>query len=230
MAAPIDVESISRQLDEQGWALTPKLLTAADGRELAAGFDDDARYRSTIDMRRHGFGSGTYRYFGEPLPAVVRRLRASLYPPLAEIANAWSDRLGDPTRYPATLDELQRRCAANDQARPTPLVFRYEAGDYNALHQDVYGPVRFPLQAVTVLDRPERDFTGGELVLVTQIPRRQSVAEVVPLERGRFVVFPNASRPMAGRRGWFTANVRHGVSTVRSGRRHTLGIIFHDAR
>jgi uncharacterized protein len=168
-------------LDEQGFALTPPLLTPDECDALAAGFDDDARYRSTVDMGRHRFGAGRYRYFDHPLPEPVERVRRELYPPLAEVANRWADQLGEPADYPDELDEFLARCHAAGQTRPTPLILRYGAGGHNTLHQDLYGDVAFPLQAVTVLDE---DFTGGEFVLLEQRPRAQSRAHVVPLERG----------------------------------------------
>jgi hypothetical protein len=226
----VDPAAIRDQLDARGYALTPVVLSASVCRSLAAAFDADDRYRSTVDMARHRFGSGTYRYFADPLPPIVQELRRALYPPLAVVADEWAARVGERDRFPSTLDGFLRRCRRADQDLPTPLVFRYEAGDFNALHQDVYGPTRFPLQAVVVLDRAGVDFTGGELVLVTNIPRRQSTSAVVSPERGRVLVFPNAMRPVSVARGWVRAQVRHGVSEVHEGRRHSLGIIFHDAR
>jgi len=226
----LDPTVIGEQLDARGYALTPVVLSASECRSLVAAFDADDRYRSTVDMARHRFGSGTYRYFTNPLPPVVQELRQTLYPPLAAVADEWAARVGERDRFPSTLDGFLRRCRRAEQDLPTPLVFRYGRGDFNALHQDVYGPTRFPLQAVVVLDRAGVDFTGGEFVLVTNIPRRQSVSAVVSPERGRLLVFPNAMRPVSAMRGWVRAHVRHGVSEVHAGRRHSLGIIFHDAR
>jgi hypothetical protein len=212
-------------LDERGFAIVPALLAADECRALVHGYDDDARYRSTIVMERHGYGRGAYRYFRYPLPPIVAELRVRLYGALAPIADAWAEQLGLTERFPATLDEMLERCHAAGQERPTPLVLRYGPGDYNALHQDVYGAVAFPLQATVLLSDPA-GFRGGEFVLVEGKPRRQSVAHVVPLGLGDLVVFPNKLRPNArGGRSTF----RHGVAEVRSGARVTLGIILHDA-
>jgi uncharacterized protein len=224
----LDFERLHRSLDERGYAVTPKVLAAGECDELIRLFDD-GRYRSVVDMRRHGFGSGVYKYFDHPLPDPVRLLRTRLYGPLAEVANEWAERLDAAERFPSTLDEFLRACHERGQERPTPLIFRYEEGDHNALHQDVYGEVGFPFQVLTVLSRPGRDFTGGEFLLVTQRPRAQSIGEAIALERGRLLIFPNRQRPVEGSRGHYRVNVRHGVSRVRSGTRHTLGIIFHDS-
>jgi uncharacterized protein len=216
-------------LDEQGFALTPPLLTPDECEELAAGFDDDARYRSTVDMRRHRFGAGRYRYFAHPLPEPIDRVRRELYPSLAGLANRWAEQLGEPADYPDELDDFLERCHSAGQTRPTPLILRYGAGGHNTLHQDIYGDVAFPLQAVTVLDRPGEDFTGGEFVLLEQRPRAQSRAHVVGLEQGAFLVFATRHRPVLGTRGHYRSAMRHGVATVHSGQRTTLGVIFHDA-
>jgi hypothetical protein len=226
----LDWAGLAGELDEHGYALTRPVLTAAECRELVAGFGDDHRYRSIVDMGRHRFGSGVYKYFGAPLPALVAALREQLYPPLVPLANAWAERLRSPERFPSELDAFLDRCHEAGQGRPTPLVFRYDEGDFNRLHQDVYGDVRFPFQVLVLLDRPEVDFTGGEFMLVTQPPRAQTIAEAVRPDRGQLLIFPNGRRPVPGSRGWYAANVRHGVSRVRSGTRHTLGIIFHDAK
>ena len=225
----LDWADLARQLDDHGYAVTPDVLTAAECRTVARMFDDDERYRSVVDMRRHRFGSGIYKYFDHPLPPIVDELRHALYPPLAEVANGWMARLGRDARFPDSLDEFLEACHAGGQRRPTPLLFRYEEDDFNALHQDLYGAIAFPLQVVTVLDRPGTDYTGGELLLVTQTPRTQSVGEVVVPGRGQLVIFPNAKRPVPGQRGDHAVTVRHGVSRLRSGRRHALGLIFHDA-
>jgi hypothetical protein len=180
-------------------------------------------------MARHGFGRGEYRYFGYPLPEPVARLREGLYPPLAEVANGWAERLGQRSRFPETHAEFLDRCHAEGQVRPTPLLLRYEAGDWNALHQDVYGPHIFPLQVAILLSEPGRDFEGGEFVLTEQRPRVQSRAEVVPLTLGDAVLFPVRERPVGGARGDYRVQMRHGVSRLRSGLRFTLGVIFHDA-
>jgi hypothetical protein len=226
----LDWDAIRHQVHERGYAVTPAVLAAGECQRFIAAFDDDSLYRSIIDMRAHRFGSGTYKYFARPLPELVDDLRRVLYEPLAAVANEWAECLGATLRYPATLEEFTERCHAHDQRRPTALIFRYHADDFNALHQDVYGDVGFPFQVLTVLSRPDEDFTGGEFLLVTQVPRAQSVGEVITLGRGQLLIFPNAKRPVQGSRGWHTANVRHGVSRVRSGTRYALGVIFHDAR
>ena len=206
------------------------MLSAAECRELAAMFDDEDRFRSTVDMARHRFGQGRYKYFDNPLPPAVDAVRQALYPPLAEAANRWAERLGEDADYPPTLDEFLDRCHAAGQQRPTPLLLRYGKGDWNALHQDIYGDVAFPFQAVTVLDRPGADFSGGEFVLLEQRPRAQSRAHVIELERGAFLIFTTRQRPVEGSRGYYRAAMRHGVSEVTAGDRTTLGVIFHDAR
>jgi uncharacterized protein len=216
-------------LDARGFVQTEAILSAQECRELSALYDED-RFRSTIDMARHRFGEGTYKYFDRPLPEPVAELRAAFYPPLAEAANRWAERLGEDADYPAELDEFLERCHAAGQTRPTPLILRYGPGDWNALHQDLYGEVAFPFQAVTVLDRPGEDFEGGEFVLLEQRPRAQSRAHVIELERGAFVIFPTRQRPVKGTRGYYRTGMRHGVATVNSGERVTLGIIFHDAK
>jgi hypothetical protein len=209
-----------------GYAVLPGLIEPATCAALAAGYDDDASYRKTIVMERHGYGRGAYRYFRYPLPPVVTELRASLYARLVPTANAWNERLGRAERFPATLDAMLARCAAAGQTRPTPLVLRYATGDYNALHQDTYGAIAFPLQATILLSDPRGGFTGGEFLLLEGRPRRQSVAHVVPLALGDAVVFANREKPNPrGGRSTF----RHGVGAVRSGVRLTLGLIFHDA-
>jgi uncharacterized protein len=218
------------ELDERGYAGLPALLGADACARLRALFDDDGAFRNTIVMERLGYGRGVYRYFRYPLPDAVQRLREELYERLAPVANAWSHALGHDVRYPATLTAFLKRCHANNQRRPTPLLLRYRAGDHNALHQDVYGDVAFPLQATVLLSEPGPDFAGGEFVLVEQRPRKQSLAHVVPLRRGDAVVFPNSIRPARGARGYVRTTFRHGVGEVRSGERVTLGLIFHDAR
>ena len=226
----LDWQVIERELDAHGYALTPRLLSAAEARQIVALYRDDARFRSTIDMEKHRFGRGQYRYFARPLPAAVSQLRTHLYRHLAPIANRWSERLSKPERFPATLDDFIAHCHAHGQERPTPLVLRYEAEGYNCLHQDLYGEIAFPLQAAVFLSQPERDYAGGEFLLVEQRPRRQSRGEAVTLGQGEAIVFPNAQRPVAGSRGFYRVKVRHGVSRLRAGARTTLGLIFHDAR
>ena len=217
-------------LDARGYAVIPALVDGAACDALRARFDDDDAFRNTVVMERHGYGRGVYRYFRYPLPEPVAALRERLYPQLAPVANAWAESLGEGVRFPPALAEFLARCHANGQTRPTPLMLRYRGGDHNALHQDVYGDVAFPLQGTVLLSEPQRDFDGGEFVLVEQRPRKQSLAHVVPLRRGDAVVFPNAIRPARGARGYFRTTFRHGVSEVRDGERVTLGLIFHDAR
>jgi hypothetical protein len=228
----IDWRAVEAELDERGCAVLPGLLAAEACTAHAALFDERARFRSHVDMARFRFGEGEYRYFAHPLPPLVAALREGLYPPLAAIANHWLARLGAPDekRFPAALAPFLARCAAAGQTKPTPLLLRYETGGHNCLHQDVYGPVAFPLQLTVLLSRPGVDFTGGEFVLVEQRPRQQSRAEVVPLAQGDAVVFATRFRPVAGARGPYRVALRHGVSRLRSGGRHALGIIFHDAR
>jgi hypothetical protein len=227
--AHLDWAAIGRALAERGYAETEPVLTAAECDSLIALYDDGESFRSRIDMARHRFGEGEYKYFAAPLPPPVDALRVSLYPPLAAVANGWNAALGMDDRYPHTLDEFLARCRAAGQTKPTPLLLRYEAGGYNCLHQDIYGAVAFPLQVVVALSQPGVDYTGGEFLLVEQRPRAQSAGEVVLPARGALVIFTTRTRPVAGARGRYRVNVRHGVSRVRSGRRHTLGIIFHDA-
>jgi hypothetical protein len=225
----IDWPTVSTELDTHGCALLPSLLAPRDCARLAETWDDRARFRSEVVMARHGYGRGAYRYFAYPLPNRIAELRASLYPPLADIANRWAEALGSETRYPADHQSFLARCHAAGQVRPTPLILRYEAGDWNALHQDVYGELVFPLQVAILLSEPGEQFTGGEFVLTEQRPRQQSRPEVVPLRRGDAVVFPVRERPVQGRNGWHRRSMRHGVSRLRSGLRFTLGLIFHDA-
>ncbi|AHG89085.1 Protein of unknown function DUF2086 [Gemmatirosa kalamazoonensis] len=227
--AALDWSALARDLDARGWAETPPLLSAAECDRLAALFDDDARFRARVDMARHRFGEGRYKYFAEPLPAEVAALRQALYPPLAAVANRWAALLGGEADFPDTLDAFRARCAAAGQTRPTPLLLRYEAGGYNCLHQDLYGAVAFPFQAMAMLREPERDFTGGEFLLVEQRPRAQSAGTALRPARGAIVLFTTRTRPVAGARGHYRVQMRHGVSPVRSGRRETLGVIFHDA-
>ena len=228
--ATLDWRGIAAALDAHGCAVVNGLVAADVCAELTATYDVEDRFRSRIVMASHGFGRGEYKYVAYPLPPVVGELRASLYPPLATIAGHWNETMGIAVRYPSTLDEFLERCHRAGQTKPTPLVLRYGEGDYNCLHQDVYGEHLFPIQATVLLAAPGRDFTGGEFVLTEQRPRMQSRAEVVPLEQGDCVIFPVRHRPVRGSRGRYRVTMRHGVSRLRSGRRHTLGIIFHDAR
>lgn len=225
-----DERHLTERLDAEGWALLPGLLSPSDCAALTALYDTPRHFRSRIVMARHGFGRGEYQYFAYPLPPVIERLRHALYPPLARIANAWQARLGLPTRYPAELPEFLARCHAAGQTRPTPLLLRYGAGDHNCLHQDLYGEHVFPLQLAILLSAPGRDFSGGEFVMTERTSDGQR-ADVVPLRQGDGVVFTVNERPVPGRRGgWRRAQMRHGVSAVRQGQRHTVGVIFHDAR
>ena len=224
----IDWAAVAADLDTHGCARIPGLLDPDACEAIAARYDGDG-YRSTVVMARHGFGRGEYRYYAYPLPDPVQALRTALWPPLAEIANRWNTTLGEPARYPVEHAEYLARCHAAGQVRPTPLVLRYGPGDYNCLHQDLYGEHVFPLQAAILLSEPGRDFEGGEFVLTEQRPRMQSRVEVVPLRQGDAVIFPVHHRPVRGAKGVYRVNMRHGVSRLRAGRRHTLGIIFHDA-
>lgn len=225
----LDWDALGDRLDTDGVATTGPLLSAGQCREMIDVFDDDGAFRSTVDMARLSFGSGRYRYFADPLPPLVATLRERLYPPLAAIANRWAEHVGDPA-FPTDHDGLVARCAAAGQHRPTPLVLRYGAADYNCLHQDVYGDVTFPLQVLVMLSTPDVDFTGGESVFVEQRPRQQSRPVVVRPGLGQAVIFPVRHRPKRGIRGYHRVQMRHGVSAVHSGRRHVLGVIFHNAR
>ena len=227
--AALDWQRVAEDLNEQGCATLPRLISAEVCAALSGLYAGGAGFRSRIVMSRHGFGRGEYQYFAYPLPPLVARLRACLYPPLVPLANAWNDAMGVPVRYPQSHAEFLARCHAAGQVRPTPLLLRYQAGDYNCLHQDLYGEHVFPLQVAILLSEPCRDFTGGELVLTEQRPRMQSRAHVVPLVQGDAVVFAVHHRPVRGTRGIYRVNMRHGVSRVSTGRRYTLGIIFHDA-
>jgi len=227
--AAIDWDGVATMLDERGYATLPGLLTAAQCSELAALYGDDSAFRSRVVMQRHAFGRGEYKYLRYPLPALVDALRAAIYPRLVPVANRWRELLGQADRFPPTLEEFLARCHAAGQNRPTPLILHYEADDYNCLHQDLYGDLVFPLQLTVLLSDPATAFAGGEFVIVEQRPRAQSKAEVVPLALGDAVVFAVNHRPVRGTRGVYRVALRHGVSRIRSGRRDTLGIIFHDA-
>jgi hypothetical protein len=225
-----DWSRLSAELDARGAAVLPNLLSPKDCEGLAALYADASRFRSRVVMARHGFGRGEYQYFRYPLPEPLGRLREALYPPLAEVANRWYEAMGMEVRFPQTLSKFLKRCHAAGQRKPTPLLLRYGEGDYNCLHQDLYGEHVFPLQLTILLSAPGRDFTGGEFVVTEQRPRMQSRAMVVPLEQGDAVVFAVRERPVRGTRGSYRVNLRHGVSEVRSGERFTAGIIFHDAQ
>ena len=227
--AALDWLRIAAELDAHGCATTGPLLPPEQCAALAATYDSDLPFRSRVVMARHGFGRGEYKYFAYPLPELVATLRSALYPPLAEIANRWNETMGISVRYPSDHASYLARCHRAGQSKPTPLLLRYALGDYNCLHQDLYGDLVFPLQVTLLLSRPGEDFTGGEFLLTEQRPRMLSRAEVVPLACGEAVIFPVHHRPVQGTRGSYRVNMRHGVSRLRSGHRYTLGIIFHDA-
>jgi hypothetical protein len=228
-AGALDWQLIRKDLDEQGSAILPKVFSAKECRAIASLYPDDGLFRSRVVMARHGFGRGEYKYFSYPLPDVVQELRTALYRQLAPIANQWNASMGIDVRYPKEHSDFVQRCHDAGQRRPTPLLLQYGAGDYNCLHQDLYGEHVFPIQVAFLLSEPGGDFTGGEFVLTEQRPRMQSRPEVVPLHQGDGVAFAVHHRPVQGTRGSYRVNLRHGVSRLRSGQRHTLGIIFHDA-
>ena len=225
----VDWDAVAAQLDEHGCALIPGLLSGDECGWYAALYERPEAFRSRVVMERHGFGRGEYQYFSYPLPGALAWLRTRLYPPLARIANRWQAALGLDLRFPDAHADFLARCHGAGQLRPTPLLLRYREGDYNCLHQDLYGEHVFPLQVAVLLSQPQEDFEGGEFVLTEQRPRMQSRAEVLPLRRGDAVVFPVNHRPVQGTRGIYRVAMRHGVSRLRGGSRHTLGIIFHDA-
>jgi uncharacterized protein len=220
---------LAAALDRDGYAVLPGLIAPDECRSLVALYDEPDPFRSRVVMARHGFGEGEYKYLAYPLPPLVEELRRSLYPRLAPVANAWERQLGRQESFPDALGAYLARCHDAGQRRPTPLILKYGPGDYNCLHQDLYGELVFPLQATVLLSQPGEDFSGGEFLLVEQRPRRQSKGEVVPLAQGDAVVFPVNHRPVAGTRGYYRVTMRHGVSRLRAGRRFTLGVIFHDA-
>lgn len=224
-----DWNRVSRELDAQGSAILERLLPAEECRELAALYPSDELFRSRVVMSRHGFGRGEYKYFKYPLPELIAELRTTIYSHLVGIASRWNTAMGSDVSFPEKHSDFIKRCHQAGQTKPTPLLLQYEAEDYNCLHQDLYGEHVFPLQMAILLSEPGRDFTGGEFVMTEQRPRMQSRAEVVPLRQGDGVVFAVHNRPVQGTRGAYRVNLRHGVSRVRSGRRHTLGVIFHDA-
>ena len=227
--AALDWNGILGNIDQSGYAVLPSMLVRDECAAVAARYQDEASFRSKIVMARHGFGQGEYKYFAYPLPGLVADLRRMLYSRLYDFANRWNERMGIAARYPQAHEAFLERCHRAGQVRPTPLLLQYRAGDYNCLHQDLYGEHVFPLQAAILLSRPQQDFTGGEFILSEQRPRMQSRATVVPLEQGAGVIFAVNNRPVQGTRNSYRVKLRHGVSPVRSGLRHTLGIIFHDA-
>jgi uncharacterized protein len=228
--AGLDWDGIAQSLDTVGYATTGPLLDGLECTSLVDSYAANKGFRSRVIMARHGFGRGEYKYLDYPLPSLVSELRTAFYPRLAEFANRWNERMGIRTQFPQSHAEYLDRCRRSGQAKATPLLLQYEAGDYNCLHQDLYGELVFPIQITVLLAQPKEDFTGGEFVLTEQRPRMQSRAEVVSLARGEAVIFPVHHRPVQGTRGIYRVNMRHGVSRVQSGRRHTLGIIFHDAK
>lgn len=225
-----DWRALTGQLDAYGCAVLPALLSPQECQAVATLYSEERHFRSHVNMARHGFGRGEYRYFAYPLPQPIGDLRAALYPQLAGVANGWNARMGIAERYPDEHAAFLERCHAAGQTRPTPLLLQYGQGDFNCLHQDLYGDLAFPIQVAILLSEPGTDFTGGEFVLTEQRPRMQSRVEVVPLRRGDGVAFAVHNRPVQGTKGTYRVNLRHGVSRVRSGMRHTLGIIFHDAQ
>ena len=225
----VDWPATAAELDSQGWAVLPALLAAAECREIAGLYESGDRFRNKVVMARHGFGRGEYQYFAYPLPELIGGLRDALYPRLAPIANRWNEAIGIDVHFPAEHAAFLERCHAAGQTRPTPLLLQYASGDYNCLHQDLYGEHVFPLQVAILLSQPGEDFEGGEFVLTEQRPRMQSRPSVVPLRQGDAVIFAVNQRPVQGSRGFYRTVLRHGVSRLRAGRRHTAGIIFHDA-
>jgi hypothetical protein len=227
--AGVDWNEIAASLDKRGYATISALLSAEICRGLVGLYSSEDAFRRRVVMQHHAYGRGEYKYFRYPLPGTVEALRQAIYPDLAPIANRWRDRLNEEGRFPPSLDVYLKQCHRAGQARPTPLLLKYGTGDYNCLHQDLYGDLVFPLQLTVLLSAPEKDFTGGEFLLVEQRPRVQSKGEVVPLRQGEAVIFPVRHRPVEGSRGPYRVTMRHGVSRLRSGQRYTLGIIFHDA-
>lgn len=225
-----DWNAITAEMNAYGCAVLPKLLSAAECKDIAALYPHDEHFRSRVVMARHGFGKGEYKYFKYPLSALIVELRTALYSRVAPVANAWNGQMKIETRYPDKHAAYLKICHAAGQTRPTPLLLQYGPGDFNCLHQDLYGELAFPLQATVLLSKPGEDFSGGEFVLTEQRPRMQSRVEVVPLQQGDAVIFAVHNRPVEGTKGAYRVNLRHGVSRLRSGRRHTLGIIFHDAK
>ena len=228
--ATYDWKAIMGELDSYGCAVLPQLLAAEECRSVAALYPDESHFRSHVIMARHGFGKGEYRYFQYPLPKLIGGIRTALYPRLAGVANAWNERMGMAQRFPDDHASFLKQCHDAGQSRPTPLLLQYVPGDFNCLHQDLYGDIWFPIQVAILLSEPGRDFTGGEFVLTEQRPRMQSRVEVVPLCQGDAVAFAVHNRPVQGTKGNYRVNLRHGVSRLRSGMRHTVGVIFHDAR
>lgn len=228
--AALDWNSLQQTLDEQGYAAIPTLLDKAQCNEIIDTYGEEVHFRNTIDMARYRFGIGEYKYYQAPLPDLLQQLREGFYPELAKTANRWLEQLGRDAIYPAALPAFLERCHEQGQLRSTPLILKYEAGGYNCLHQDLYGEVFFPFQVVFALNQKETDYTGGEFLLLEQRPRAQSRGHVLTLEQGAGLIFPTNHRPVPGSRGYYKTTLRHGVSTITSGKRYSLGIIFHDAK
>lgn len=228
--ADLDWNSLQQSLDVHGYAKLPSLLNATECKEIINTYEEEDHFRSTINMARYRFGIGMYKYYDAPLPDILQQLREGLYPELAKTANRWLGQLGHAAAYPVTLMDFLDRCHKEEQTKSTPLILRYEAGGYNCLHQDLYGKVSFPFQVVFALNQKEEDYTGGEFLLVEQRPRAQSRGHVITLEQGEGLIFPTQHRPVLGTRGYYKNTLRHGVSTITSGIRYSLGIIFHDAK
>lgn len=227
--ASVNWDDVTEQMHEKGYAVISRLLPNAQCDDLKAGYNNPDAYRKTVVMERYRFGLGEYKYFNYPLPAIIQSIRESVYPKLAPIANAWMKVLNIDTRFPDKFEELQALCHANGQLKPTPLILKYGPGGFNTLHQDLYGDVYFPMQAVLFLNQPDEDYSGGEFVLVQQTPRAQSQAIVLKLNKGDMLIFTTNFRPVKGSKGYYRVNMKHGVSEVHGGERYTLGIIFHDA-
>ncbi len=225
----IDWSTVEADLNENGYAIISRILDEQECNDLVSSYEDEKQYRSRIVMSRHNFGRGEYKYYSYPLPGLIQDLRSRIFESLSSIANNWSRSLRKDKLYPANLKDYVKSCSQRGQSRPTPLILKYESGDYNCLHQDLYGEEVFPYQVAICLSEPGKDFTGGEFVLTHQRPRMQSVVDVIPLRKGDAVIFPVKDRPVLGKRGYFTVKMKHGVSKVRSGNRYVLGIIFHDA-
>jgi uncharacterized protein len=228
--ANIDWNSLQQTLDEQGYASIPSILDKDQCNEIMSTYEEESHFRSTINMARYRFGNGEYKYYQAPLPDLLQQLRDGFYPELAKTANRWLEQLGRDAVYPAALSEFLVQCHQQGQLRSTPLILKYEAGGYNCLHQDLYGEVFFPFQVVFALNQKEKDFRGGEFLLMEQRPRAQSRGHVITLEQGEGLIFPTNHRPVLGLRGYYKTTLRHGVSTITSGTRYSLGIIFHDAK
>jgi hypothetical protein len=228
--AELDWHLLQHSLDEQGYVKLPALLNKTQCQEIIGTYEAEDLFRSTIDMARYRFGSGKYKYYDAPLPDLLQQLREGFYPRLAKTANRWLEYMGHDTLYPDSLTDFIQQCHKEDQTRSTPLILKYETGGYNCLHQDLYGKIFFPFQVVFALNQKEEDYTGGEFLLVEQRPRAQSRGHVITLEQGEGLIFPTHNRPVSGTRGYYKTTLRHGVSTITSGTRYSLGIIFHDAK